>query len=269
MSEGIKKQAKIINADNLNNKSKIINGFGLNLKLKKRYNFFCSLQQKKNHSPFSGGTFIGKNVVVTTAHSVEFMNKQNLIVSFNKRHVNAPGMRFRVRRIVIHPRFNPITLNHDIALLFLTQFPNRRIKKKINKIKKIFLSRPRLNKFLYKHHRKSIILGYGKIKQNGGLSKRLRASNIKIMKTSETNYSPSLFTKNMILAGDYNDINDPNDNEDTCQGDSGGPLFTHFRRKRFLIGITSWGNGCALDNYPGVYTKVSHYRRWIKNVARI
>ena len=33
--------------------------------------------------------------------------------------------------------------------------------------------------------------------------------------------------------------------------------------KAKLLGITSWGFGCADKNYPGVYTKVSDFGYWI------
>merc|ERR1712226_1435710 len=48
------------------------------------------------------------------------------------------------------------------------------------------------------------------------------------------------------------------------QGDSGGPFFTNESpESRELIGIVSWGYGCARPGYPGVYTQVSYFVDWI------
>lgn len=49
------------------------------------------------------------------------------------------------------------------------------------------------------------------------------------------------------------------------QGDSGGPLFD----EGILFGIVSWGPsfGCAIPDYPGVYTEVSGYTKWISQIV--
>ncbi|KAM9457472.1 polyserase-2-like [Clarias gariepinus] len=51
--------------------------------------------------------------------------------------------------------------------------------------------------------------------------------------------------------------------KDSCQGDSGGPLVIKQGSQWIQTGIVSFGNKCALPNYPGVYTSVSQYQNWI------
>ena len=51
---------------------------------------------------------------------------------------------------------------------------------------------------------------------------------------------------------------------DSCEGDSGGPLVDE--RSRTIVGIVSFGNGCGERLFPGVYTQVSFYVSWIKQV---
>lgn len=50
-----------------------------------------------------------------------------------------------------------------------------------------------------------------------------------------------------------------------CSGDSGGPLTLD---NGWQVGIVSWSEKpCTTPPYPGVYTKVSHYVDWIKEVT--
>jgi len=50
---------------------------------------------------------------------------------------------------------------------------------------------------------------------------------------------------------------------DTCQGDSGGALLVNNK----LVGVTSFGQGCALAGFPGVYSRVSAAIGWINQIA--
>ncbi|XP_061397816.1 trypsin eta-like [Musca vetustissima] len=52
---------------------------------------------------------------------------------------------------------------------------------------------------------------------------------------------------------------------DTCQGDAGSPLLV----KGQMVGIVSWGYGCARRGNPGVYTNVVMLREWIEQYSTI
>jgi len=59
--------------------------------------------------------------------------------------------------------------------------------------------------------------------------------------------------------------------KDSCVGDSGGPLMStgisrDGRTRYFVAGVVSFGpEGCGTKDWPGVYTRVSHYTDWILN----
>lgn len=114
----------------------------------------------------------------------------------------------------------------------------------------------------------------------GGIPSTLRTVTLPIVSAQRCNSSASFngtITENMICAGYSTGGKDAckvrwAGASDRCveasltfstaavfQGDSGGPLVCEGR----VYGLVSWGNGCAEPGFPGVYTAVSRYRRWI------
>ncbi len=54
---------------------------------------------------------------------------------------------------------------------------------------------------------------------------------------------------------------------DSCAGDSGGPLVATWDDAPVLAGVVSFGFGCALTSFPGIYTRVSTYAEWMTSVT--
>jgi len=69
---------------------------------------------------------------------------------------------------------------------------------------------------------------------------------------------PNTITSSMICAGL------PEGGKDSCQGDSGGPFVCRKDGKAVLTGVVSFGIGCALADYPGVYARVTAVLDWVK-----
>jgi len=88
------------------------------------------------------------------------------------------------------------------------------------------------------------------------LATQLHAVEVFITDRTECNSALANYggiTENMICAGV------PGGGKDACQGDSGGPLVVGGQ----LVGIVSWGVGCALPEYPGVYSNVATLKNFV------
>jgi trypsin len=83
-------------------------------------------------------------------------------------------------------------------------------------------------------------------------SDTLRAATVNVVSdgTCSADYGPDFDATTMVCAAASG--------KDTCNGDSGGPLQAPIGGGLYrLVGITSWGDGCARPNAPGVYTRVA------------
>ncbi|KAG8201092.1 hypothetical protein JTE90_028762 [Oedothorax gibbosus] len=103
------------------------------------------------------------------------------------------------------------------------------------------------------------VTGWGTTSQGGSLSAQLKAVDVPILPDAKCKEAyQDAFQDTMLCAG-YEE-----GGKDSCQGDSGGPFVQRSANGvSTLIGIVSWGRGCAQPKYPGVYTETAHYMDWI------
>jgi len=104
----------------------------------------------------------------------------------------------------------------------------------------------------------AVVSGWGTTSPGGSKSDTLKTVDIDMLADSACgNYGPPTSTGGyhpdvMVCAGEVAG------GEDTCQGDSGGPLVVPIGGGAFrLVGDTSFGFGCALPTFPGVYGRVA------------
>jgi len=113
------------------------------------------------------------------------------------------------------------------------------------------------------------VLGWGSTRQSGPQQSMLRSALVPFVSDSvcARAYHGNSFVKSqMICAGNLK-----HGGVDACQGDSGGPLIQRDSAGAYVeVGIVSWGYGCALAGYPGVYTQVSAFQPAINaGIARL
>ena len=190
---------------------------------------------------FCGAVIISRTAVATAAHCALSMSRTKMhVVAGRQDKRSGGGVDTSVSRIWVHPGYTDPGQGDDIAVLTVRgTLPYQPVK-----------VAKQSDNGLYSPGTKATVLGWGRIADGGARSDYLRSGVVPVVTdksctASYGNYDP----KKMVCAG-YE-----KGGVDACQGDSGGPLVVGDT----LIGIVSWGEGCAKAGKPGVYTRVSSY----------
>jgi trypsin len=210
--------------------------------------FIVSLQQNFG-GHFCGGSLISKNWVLTAAHCVDSVDK--VVIGLHQ-HNNTSGAEvIKPKQIIRHPQYSDQTSDYDYALIELSQD---------SKFQPVPINTTEIAIPTNGSQIMATVAGWGVTREDSyNLPAVLRKVDVPLVDSATCNADyKNTITDRMICAG-YTQ-----GGKDSCQGDSGGPLVaTDKNNQRFLIGVVSWGEGCARANNPGVYSKVNAVTDWI------
>ncbi|XP_064490028.1 trypsin Blo t 3-like [Ornithodoros turicata] len=209
-----------------------------------------------------GGSIVTRYHVVTAAHCTLYAGSGPGEVTVRYGNTDfKKGKPIKVERYLRHQKFVPSTFENDIAIMQLKK-PFTFDKK--HAVPVCIPSHP-VDVF----HVPVAVAGWGVTSMKAeGLMKptadTLQYTLVKVVPNSVCSaaFRDAGFHKELMYCA-YRV------NADACQGDSGGPMVARTRQGKFLqVGIVSYGIGCAMNDMPGVYTRLDHYYNWIKHHLR-
>ncbi|MGH3762378.1 S1 family peptidase [Actinophytocola sp.] len=188
---------------------------------------------------YCGGSLVADDKVVTAAHCAIGRKPADVVVVGGREDKESDaGTTSAVDGIWVHPEFTDVRSGADVAVLSLTRplpYDTLDIAREAE---------------LYAPGVVGTILGWGRTSAEGQASRFLLKAEVPMIADADCVQSyPAYQSEAMACAGV------PEGGVDSCQGDSGGPLVVD----RTLVGITSWGEGCAAPGKPGVYTRMAAY----------
>lgn len=209
-----------------------------------------------------GASIIGPKHLLTAAHCFEALpDPDNAIkVRVGSNLWNEGGREFRIKKHTIHPKRNadPRALNYDFAVIELDkeiEFDNSTQPIELATLDMKLKDGAMMDTY-----------GWGLLTDNESLHpKELQKVSVPLYSHQKCKQdlakhrgAPKI-TKDMICAG-YEE-----GGKDACGNDSGGPLV----HKNILVGVVSWGNGCAQSRSPGIYARVAIAEDWIRETMKL
>lgn len=219
-----------------------------------------------------GGTLISEEFVLTAAHCARPpASRQSRRLSLARVRVGSVRLsqlsggaqELGITEVIVHPDYRPPSKYNDLALVRLS----RRVR--LSR----FVAPACLGGLSSVIPPIAVATGWGHTDYAGMASDRLMKVALTIVPNSicarsyekvAERFLPHGIPPSTMCAGEKAG------GKDACQGDSGGPLQVARADKSCLydiIGVTSFGKGCANPNSPGVYTRVSQFIPWIESIV--
>lgn len=208
--------------------------------------------QTRSGFHYCGGSLIDANWVLTAAHCVVGDSASSMRVEIGMNRLSSGGEAFNVAQVIVHSGYNANTNQNDVALLRLSRAATGHTTiPLIDAAAEAQYGTPGTL---------ATVTGWGDLSSNGGSPDALQEVDVPIVSNSvcDNAYTRENITNQMVCAGYIGQ-----GGRDSCQGDSGGPLVVDVPGGHALMGVVSWGYGCADPRYPGVYARVSQYNAWL------